>query len=145
MCCVGDVDLVCYARVGEQRMIPILVENPRRRERAITVELSNWRMRGGGAAPVDTIEVEPKTFTLPPCGERHITIGVHIRPPEHARVHEQPEGPGSERGKEDVDSCVVVTADLVLIGCDHRPIRIAIAILPRYCEPFRIDCGCCCC
>lgn len=57
-CCIGDVDLVLYARVGEQRVIPIEVENPRRREKSVTVELSGWRTRGGGAAPVDTISVE---------------------------------------------------------------------------------------
>jgi hypothetical protein len=129
-CCVGDVDLVVYARVGEQRVIPVVVENPRRREKSITVELSGWRTRGGGATHVETISVEPKTFTLPGCGEHKVSI--------IARVDAQRESP-------DVDNCVVAIADLTLVGCDHRPFRVAIAILPRDCSPLRIPCACGCC
>jgi hypothetical protein len=143
-CCIGDVDLVVYARVGERRVIPIMVENERRRERSVTVELSNWRTRGGGASLVETTGAEPKTFILPPCSEREITIGVEIREPESAGTP-SPEGQRGDRGKPDVDECVVAYADLTLVGCDHRCIRIAIAILPRCCEPFRIGCGCGCC
>lgn len=140
VCCIGDVDLVMYARVGEQRVIPIVVENPRRREKSVTVELGNWRTRGGGAVPVDTVDIEPKAFTLPPCGEQKITLVVSVRPLDQTSGDQQSNG-----GKRDVDTCLVATADLTLVGCDHRPIRIAVAILPRDCDPFRIDCGCGCC
>jgi hypothetical protein len=135
VCCIGDVDLVVYARVGELRVIPIVVENSRRREKSVTVELSGWRTRGGGVAPVDTVSVEPKAFTLAPCGMHEVTIAARVRPPE----------PAGETRTPDVDGCLVVTADLTLVGCDHRPIRIAIAILPRDCDPLRICCGCGCC
>jgi len=138
VCCIGDVDLVVYARVDEQRVIPIIVENPRRREKSVTVELSAWRTRGGGTAPIETVSVEPKTFTLAPCGERELVIVARVRPPE-------PPQPPRERETRDVDCCVVATADLTLVGCDHRPIRIAIAILPRDCDPYRICCACACC
>src|SRR5438876_6896604 len=57
-CCIGDVDFAIYARVGEQRVIPILVENERRREKQITLELSNWTTRGGKPAPVQTVLLE---------------------------------------------------------------------------------------
>jgi hypothetical protein len=156
-CCIGEVDFVVYARVGEQRVIPILVENERRREKDITVELSPWRTRGGGTAPVDTVAVTPKTFKLPPCGEKEVVVGVRVREPAdtgnqapasadtQAGISVTTEGRTPERELKDVDGCVVVTADLTLVGCDHRPIRIAVAILPRDCDPFRVTCGCGCC
>lgn len=135
-CCIGDVDLVVYARGGEQRVIPIVITNPRRREKAITLELGEWRTRGGSAAPVETVEVEPKAFTIPPCGEKDASIVVRVKAPQ---------GTGDERQPVDFDECLVVFADLTVVGCDHRPLRIAIAILPRDCDPFRIRCGCECC
>jgi hypothetical protein len=148
-CCIGEVDLVLYARVGEQRVLPIVVENERRREKEITVELGAWRTRGGGAAPVDTVSVSPKAFKLPPCGEQEVVVVVRVREPATtdtpSPAGQDTTGRIEERGPRDVDGCLVVTADLTLVGCDHRPIRIAIAILPRDCDPFRIDCGCGCC
>jgi hypothetical protein len=137
VCCIGDVDMVVYVRVGEVRVIPLVVENERRREKSITVELGPWRTRGGGAAPVTTVSFEPKTFTLAPCAERELTITVKIDAP--------PPAAGTEQPRHDVDACLVATADLTLVGCDHRPVRIALAILPRDCDPFRIGCGCGCC
>ena len=133
-CCIGDVDFVMYARAGEQRVIPIVVENRRRREKAITVELGPWRLHGGGSAPIETVSVEPKTFTLAPCAEREIAINVRIK----AKAAGEGETP-------DVDCCLVGLADMTLVGCDHRPLRIAVAILPRDCDPFRVTCGCTCC
>ena len=137
-CCIGDVDMVVYARVGETRVIPLVVENERRREKSITAELGPWRTRGGGTAPVSTVSFEPKNFTLAPCAEREILITVKIDPPQTA-------GTSNEGGRTDVDACLVATADLTLAGCDHRPIRLAVAIVPRDCEPFRVECGCGCC
>lgn len=86
-CCIGDVDLVVYARVGETRVIPIVVENERRREKSVSVELSPWRSRGGSPAPVDTVSFEPKTFVLAPCAEREITVAARRRqlPSGHGR------------------------------------------------------------
>jgi hypothetical protein len=39
----------------------------------------------------------------------------------------------------------VFSADLRVEGCDTRPIRIALALLPRDCNAYEIDCGCGCC
>ena len=41
-CCIGDVDLAVYALFGEQRVIPIVVENERHRDTQISLELSPW-------------------------------------------------------------------------------------------------------
>jgi hypothetical protein len=45
----------------------------------------------------------------------------------------------------DVDDCHVAVADLCIEGCDSRPIRIAVALLPRVCNSFDIHCDCACC
>ena len=45
----------------------------------------------------------------------------------------------------DVDECHVATSDLRIVGCDVRPIAIAVAVLPRICGPYEVGCGCGCC
>jgi hypothetical protein len=45
----------------------------------------------------------------------------------------------------DVNDCLVAVGDLRVDGCDIRPVRIAVAILPRDCSAYQIECGCCCC
>ncbi len=143
-CCLGDVDLAIYARVGEERVIPIVIENERRRDKDITLELSEWRTRGGRVAPVDTVLLEPKTFSLPSCAEQKVTLTVRTKSPE--QTANQQGGENQERKvPTDVDDCFVATADLRLVGCDHRPLRIAIAILPRDCDAYWVECGCTCC
>jgi hypothetical protein len=141
-CCIGDVDFAVYSRVGEQRVIPINVENERRREKQITLDLSGWTTRGGKDAPVDTVLLEPKTFTLASCGEQKVTLIVKVG---KDRQDGDATDDVSRRTPPDIDECVVVTADLRLTGCDHRPIRIAVAILPRHCDPYTVTCGCTCC
>jgi hypothetical protein len=136
-CCIGDVDIVVYARVGEQRVVPIVVENEHRRESDVRLELSEWTTRAGNAAPVQTVVLEPTEFKLAPCGRENVTLALRVE----AAAGEQREG----EAPKDVETCLVATADLRLLGCEHRPVRIAVAIVPRYCDPCRIACGCCCC
>jgi hypothetical protein len=157
-CCVGDVDLVVEARLGERRVIPIVIENERRREKEISLELSEWTTRRGGDAPVSTLLITPTEFTLEPCASVEVTIVVDIgggrddgdddTPPDNPPgtvPPSQPDIPGQGRRLPDVDDCLVVIADLRIVGCDHRPVRIAIAILPRDCDPYTVGCGCSCC
>ncbi len=142
-CCIGDVDITVYTRVGEERVVPMVIENERRRESRIKLELSNWTTRAGNPAPVETVRLEPVEFTIEPCGSKEVTLAIKVAAPHVVPV----EGEGREPTEEprDVDACLVVTADMRLEGCDHRPVRIAAAILPRYCDPCRVGCGCSCC
>jgi len=142
LCCIGDVDFAIYSRVGEQRVLPIVIENERRRETQVTAELSAWTTRGGKAVPVETVGLEPKVFTLPACGVQKVTLVV--------KVNGDPAIAGAAEANQpnratDVDDCLVATADLRLTGCDCRPLRIAVAILPRDCDPCEVSCGCSCC
>ncbi len=133
-CCISDADLLVRARVGERRIVPIVIENNWRREREIELELSNW------SAPSTDVKVtgelmQPTKFILKPCEEKTVILGVSI-------------GAGrsdNERELNDVRDCVVFYADLRIIGCDMRSVRIAVAVLPRDCDAFRIDCRCVCC
>jgi hypothetical protein len=156
-CCLGDVDLAVYARVGEIRVVPIVVENERRREKAVTLELSGWTTRGGNPGQAETMLLEPKAFTLAPCGQQQVTLVVRVRPQAGGTPAPTPApnrtpaetvdtaATGERHAPADVDSCQVVSADLRILGCDHRPIRVAVAILPRDCDPYRVSCGCSCC
>ena len=133
-CCIVNADLIVYARLGEVRVIPLFLENTWRRERKIVTELSPWTSRGGNPAPITGRLMPPAPeFTLPPCGRQTLTLVVEI-------------GAGDRDNQaRDVDNCLVGYADLRVQGCDIRPIRIAIAILPRDCEAYEIECGCQCC
>jgi len=161
ICCIGDVDLVVEARLGERRVIPIVIENERRREKEISLELSEWTTRRGKEAPVSTLLLTPTDFSLAPCASVEVTIVVDIaggrdgdddgdtpppsdNPPGTVPPN-QPDRPDQGRQLPDVDDCLVVIADLRIVGCDHRPVRIAIAILPRDCDPYTVSCGCSCC
>jgi hypothetical protein len=151
-CCIGDVDVVVYTRVGELRIVPIRVENERRREREIKVELSAFTTRGGKEGLVQAA-VRPQELTLAPCGEQELVLAFHVgelkgdqgKGGEKTDLHVRAVEAVEQRHLADVDSCEVVTADLRLVGCDHRSVRIAAAVLPRDCDPFRVSCGCTCC
>ncbi len=133
-CCIVNADLIVYARLGELRVIPLVIENTWRRERKIKMELSGWTTRGGNPAPVVAKLLPPAPeFELEPCGHKTLTMVVEIGKP------------GEGERQPDVDDCLVAYADLCVQGCDIRPLRIAVAILPRDCEAYEIECGCSCC
>lgn len=143
-CCIGDADLVVYARLFEIRVVPITLVNDRRREKKIHLELGDFKTRGGNTLGVKGILVPPFDFTLPPCGEQQAIILIETIPEGQTR----PTGTAADNQEQrfkDVDECTVLYADLQVEGCDIRPIRIALAILPRDCEDLEIHCGCNCC
>lgn len=132
-CCVADSDLLVEARVGERRVVPITIENHWRRERAIELELSSWTNVEG--VTVGGQLTTPTSFTLEPCGEERAILVIQIA-----------SGTNSEGDRfVDVKDCQVAYADLRVKGCDIRPIRIAVAILPRGCDDYAVDCRCGCC
>jgi hypothetical protein len=137
-CCVCDADVVVFTRLGERRVVPLVIENTRRRERQITLELSGFTTKGGGDAPVQVELVGPKKFELAGCSEQEVTLLIEVSPGRSDRKSEGREVP-------DVDDCLVAVGDLRVEGCDIRPVRIAVAVLPRDCDPFEIECGCGCC
>lgn len=136
-CCIQDADLVVYASAGERRVIEFCVENCRKRSRDITVELSNWQSRGGKNIDFQSSFASPTSFTLEACATRCITLLVDIGVP----------GTDDDSANRfpDVDDCLVAYADMRIEGCDIRPVRLAIAVLPRDCQAYDIDCCCGCC
>ena len=133
-CCVADADLVIEARVGERRIVPVIIENRWRRARDVEVELSGWSKIS------DTVQVTGEllgdaAFTLAPCGHQQHLLVVNIGGQQ----------PGDQRQLLDVDRCLVAYADLRINGCDLRAVRVAVAVTPRDCEAFTVDCGCACC
>jgi hypothetical protein len=144
-CCISDADLVVYARLGEVRIVPIRLENHRRRAREITLDLGDFRTSGGRSVPLAATIVGERSFELEACEERVVTLA--IRPGQV----DGPDGNSDDRvDKErgdlpDVDDCLVAYTDLRVAGCDIRSIRIAVALLPRDCDAYVAECGCGCC
>ncbi|MEL6893707.1 MAG: hypothetical protein AAFP84_19100 [Actinomycetota bacterium] len=206
VCCIGDADLVVYTRVGEQRVVPIRIENQRARERDIELKLSDFRTKGGNDSPVVGRIFGPTEFTLKPCSEEEVIVVISVVPRDQkgdgkestgireevapiesmtrddlvarardvgmsgatgmnkakliealrevevARPIDTPIGerpPVSidrpDRELPDVDDCHVAIADLCIEGCDARPVRIAVAVLPRRCNTYDVRCQCGCC
>jgi hypothetical protein len=138
-CCIVDADLAIYARIGELRVAPIRIENLRRREREITLDLSGWTTSGGKNSPIKAVLRPGTQFTLGPCSEAEVLLEVDTRPAAvESSAADIPRLP-------DVDDCQVLYADLRVEGCSIRPIRIALVLLPRDCDPYVIECGCACC
>jgi len=144
-CCINDADLVVYARLGEVRIVPIRLENHRRRSREITLDLGDLRTSSGRSVPLEATIVGEQSFELQPCDERVVT--VTIRPGQVDWDDEKyGDGEGEQsRNAPDVDDCLVAYTDLRVAGCDIRPIRIAVALLPRDCDAYVAECGCGCC
>jgi hypothetical protein len=157
MCCVVDADLVVEARLGELRIVPITLHNERKREREISLELSPFTTRGGKPAPVTGMILPPTKFTLKACEERTVVVGLIMREQKAdgdageqdvaaamfrgAAAREQE----AERVLPDVDDCLVAYGHLRIDGCDVRPVRIAVALLPRDCGVHQVHCACGCC
>jgi hypothetical protein len=174
-CCITDADLVIYARLGEQRVVALTIENPRKRERQVRLELSNWTTRSGSPASITGRVVPPAEFTLGPCSERDVIVvveaGLKRDTPQADEPNREPAGAaaGSAANREqplagfaamaaraptsdvpdrrvpDVEHCEVFYADLRIEGCDQRPVRLALVLLPRDCASHPVDCGCGCC
>ncbi len=163
-CCIVDADLVVYARLGEQRVVPLTVENRWRRERQIKMELGEFTRRGGGKAPVTAKLMPPAPeFELGPCAQQDVVmvfttnIGSFIDSGAKTAKARKAEAEivtfdryvvdtkDELRRLPDVDDCEVYYADLKVEGCDLRPIRIALAVLPRDCSSYDIECRCRCC
>ncbi len=145
-CCLVNADLVVYARAGEHRIVPLVIDNSRRRERHIRLELSDFVSKGGSPTSVTSRLLSPQEFTLPPCQERDVVIEIDI-PPVTAKEGNESANHTEEGGERllDVDDCEVAYADLRIVGCDHRAIRIAVATLPRDCHAYHVNCSCGCC
>lgn len=141
-CCVDDADLAVHLRLGERRVVPVLLSNHWRRERDVSLELSDFTSRGG-KKPVDVLaQILPETaFKLGPCEERQVFLLIETTAP--APDQAGPEGVVAHIP--DVDDCTVLFADLRVVGCDTRASRIALALLPRDCGPFHVKCQCSCC
>lgn len=148
-CCIGDADLVVYTRLGERRLVPIEIENSRRREREIRLELSNWSTRRGKPAEGIVAQLLPPTeFKLGPCEQHESLLVVNIGGTVQdsiAKIEKASEKRDDIPRLPDVEGCEILYADLRVEGCEIRPIRIALAILPRDCDPYEIECRCGCC
>lgn len=141
-CCIGDADLVVQARLGEVRVVPIRVTNERRRTRQITLELSGFTSSGGHEVPIEGSVLTRREFELQACEHEDVIVVVQASAGNDVTSMQEQREQGRVR---DVDDCVVGYADLRIQGCDVRPVRIAVALLPRSCDAYEVRCSCGCC
>jgi hypothetical protein len=131
----------------------VTIENHWRRERPIELELSSWTKIADDVVVRGELLTEA-AFTLAPCGQAHSVIGVTVGRGDSTASAGAKANPNAVRDTQDgnvqrllpdVDRCGVAYADLRIKGCDLRSIRIAVAVLPRDCDAYVVDCACGCC
>jgi hypothetical protein len=141
-CCVDEADLVVNTRLSERRIVPLEISNDGHRERNIRLELSGFVSRGSSQSmPVEAL-LSPREFTLKACQTQEVILAVACG--VSADFDKMAAATVGTRPK-DVDDCTVLYADLRMEGCDIRPVRIALAVLPRHCAPYEVHCRCGCC
>lgn len=99
------------------------------------LDLSTFTTKGGKPVPVTGTILGETSFNLAPCQQREVTLVI-----ECGAIPV-----GTDVNSFVVDDCLVAVADLRVQGCDVRPIRIAVALLPIDCSAFEVHCGCGCC
>jgi hypothetical protein len=140
-CCVSGADLVVSARLGEVRIVPVRISNERGRPRHLVLELSDFTTHGGREVPIQGAVATRTEFTLEACDQEDAIVRIQtgsLQTPSRKELDEAGRLP-------DVDDCLVGYADLRVQGCGVRPIRIAVALLPRDCEAYDLRCSCGCC
>lgn len=143
-CCIVDADVVIYSYLGERKVVPLVVENKRVREKDIKVSLGEFT-RAGKPAPVKGVLLRPTEFKLPPCSSHNVVMVVETEAAAAAGGSGKPVPDPRDETIPDVEECTVYYADLQVDGCEMRPLRIALAVLPRDCGAYRIRCRECCC
>jgi hypothetical protein len=131
-CSARDADLVIVARIGERRVVPLVLHNEWRRERPITVGVSAFRPCDPCSEDVEIAVTSRPTgeVVLAPCSRTVIDIIVDL--------------PDLNREKAPLTRCTTVYGDISTDGC-ARPVRLAVVVLPHECDAHEIDCcGCSC-
>jgi hypothetical protein len=139
-CCIVDADVVIYAYLGERRLFPIVIENDRRREKKVRLTLGDFTTHAGKPAPIKGMLLPPTEFELGPCASKNIVMVI-----DGSVAEQDGQTKAGSRAVPDVEGCTVYYADLRVDGCEMRPLRIAVAIAPRDCGAYRINCHSCCC
>lgn len=155
-CCIGDADVVIYARPGESRVIPFEVVNSRVRDREVTVQLGEFKTCDGKDLGI-VAQVIPSRLKLAPCSEG--LVHLFLKVPVSSKTLEAVNAESAEERKRltatkivdagrkglDICGCEVLYANLAFDGCRTRPLTLALAILDVDCSPHEINCSACCC
>jgi len=166
-CCIVDADYVVYARCGELRRVPIVIENDTRKVREdVTLEVSDVRSSGGRTLPWQVAVLPEGPIDLPACSSTTIDLVTRIvcersDPQDGKDPNDNPKAAtakkASARAKQtataifeerelgSVDDCTVGYVTIRVGGCVVRPIVVAIAVLPSECGAYHAGCSCSCC
>ena len=134
--CATGADVLVEARVGERRVVPVTLHNPRRRATTVTLQPGEWTSCTDDAPQLRTEVVPGGEITLQPCETRVVRLVITIGGPQSK---EEVQRVGS-----DVRCCTVAVSDLRLDGCGTT-VRLAVAVLPSDCGAVEVDCCSCGC
>ena len=136
-CSCGDgADVLIEARVGERRVVPVTLHNPRRRPVTATLQPGDWTSCSSDAPPVVTRLVPSGEVALGPCESSQVLAVIEVG------------GQGSKDGNDnvigDLRCCTVLVSDIRIEGCGTT-VRLAVAVLPTDCGELEVTCcGCGC-
>jgi hypothetical protein len=134
--CGEGADVLIEARVGERRVVPVTLHNPRRRAVTATLQPGDWTSCSENPPAVVTRLVPSGEVTLGPCETSQVLVVIEIN------------GQGSKDGNEnvvgDLRCCTVLVSDIRIEGCGTT-VRLAVAVLPTDCGELEVTCcGCGC-
>jgi hypothetical protein len=174
-CCVGPADLVVVTRLGETRIVPLVLSNEWRRERAVEIEIGDFTpsCHEDALVRVSATTRPAGPITLAPCGR--VEVGILLRTAPAARADEQvqaAEHPKEtaaalateevatgragatellERGIVDREGVLADAGCCTTMYADVRvsgcggPLRLAVVVLPLRCDAYEVHCHCGCC
>ena len=163
-CCTPDADIVIQARVGERRVVPLVLHNPGRRAKTVTVDVGPFTACGeptgvtvGGQVlagqDVELAGCANATVSLvldiagaPAAGDPASTAATK----DAAGGRKPPAAPPRDLPPQDLpvgqaERCATFVADVRLGGCGSRAVRIGVVVLPAKCGAYQVGCDCGCC
>jgi hypothetical protein len=134
--CAEGADVLIEARVGERRVVPLTLHNPRRRAVTATLQPGEWTSCSDNAPAIVTRLVPSGEVALEPCESRQVQLVIEVG------------GQGSTDDKQDVVGdvrcCTVFVSDIRVDGCGTT-VRLAVAVFPSDCGDLEVTCcGCGC-
>lgn len=134
--CAEGADAVIEARVGERRVLPVTLHNPRHRSTTVTLVPGEWTTCSDDGPQIATEVVPGGEITLAPCETRVVRLVIAVGASRSTDDKERTGG--------DVRCCTVAVSDLRVDGCGTC-LRLAVAVLPSDCGSLEVDCcGCGC-
>jgi hypothetical protein len=145
-CSCGDgADVLIEARVGERRIVPVTLHNPRRRAVTATLQPGDWTSCSEDAPTLVTRLVPSGEVALGPCETSQVLVVIEVgQGSKDGPQKDDPQKDDPQNAVGDIRCATVLVSDIRIEGCGTT-VRLAVAVLPTDCGELEVTCcGCGC-